>query len=242
MRSPDHILALDQGTTSTRALVFDIDGQIVSVAQHPVTQHYPQPGWVNHDATELWQSALETAREALASARLSSKQVAAIGIANQRETLVVWDRRTGSPVSPAIVWQSRQSQPQTDSLVTRGMESTYQRLTGLVPDPYFTATKIAWLLESDSELRDRAETGDLCAGTVDSWLVWNLTGGRAHLTDASNASRTMIFDIHAYDWSPQLLADLAIPRQILPSIVPSSGCLATSDATLFGTEIPICGI
>lgn len=242
MSRPDHILALDQGTTSTRAFIFDAGGQVVSVAQQPLTQHYPQPGWVNHDAAEIWQSTLETSREALASARLEAKQIAAIGIANQRETLTVWDRRTGRPVSPAIVWQSRQSQPQTDALLARGMGPTYQRLTGLVPDPYFTATKIAWLLESDARLRDRAESGELCAGTVDSWLVWNLTAGRSHLTDVSNASRTMIFDIHTGEWSPRLLADLAIPRQVLPSVVPSSGSLAASDATLFGSEIPICGI
>ena len=242
MNRQNYVLALDQGTTSTRALVFDAEGQVISTSQHSLTQHYPQPGWVNHDALEIWQSTLTTAREAITAAGLESQQIAAIGIANQRETLVVWDRRTGKPISPAIVWQSRQSQPQTEALLARGMGSTYQRLTGLVPDPYFTATKIAWLLESDAELRDRAENGELCAGTVDSWLVWNLTDGRAHLTDVSNASRTMIFDIHSLDWSPQLLTDLAIPRQLLPSVVSSSGCLATSDESLFGAAIPICGI
>lgn len=242
MTRPDLVLALDQGTTSSRALVFDADGQAISVAQRLLTQQYPQPGWVNHDANEIWQASLATAREAIAAANVAPERIAAIGIANQRETLVVWDRRSSEPVSAAIVWQSRQSQPQTDALLARGMGATYQRLTGLVPDPYFTATKIAWLFESNPGLRSRAENGDLCAGTVDSWLVWNLTGGRTHLTDVTNASRTMLYDIHTRDWSPRLLADLAIPRTLLPDVGPSSGNLAASDATLIGVEIPICGI
>src|SRR4051794_28448849 len=168
MSSPQNILALDQGTTSTRALIFDAEGEVVSIAQRPLTQFYPEPGWVNHDATEIWRSTLATARDALDAAGLHGQHIAAIGIANQRETLVVWDRRSGDPVAPAIVWQSRQSQPQTQALLARGMGPVYQRLTGLVPDPYFTATKLAWFFEAEPDCRRRAESGELCAGTVDS--------------------------------------------------------------------------
>jgi glycerol kinase len=241
MDGADHLLALDQGTSSSRALLFDREAQVVAVAQRPTTQRYPHPGWVNQDPLEIWETTLAVGREVLASAAVAPARIAAIGIANQRETLVVWDRATGHPVAPAIVWQSRQSQPQVDALVARGMGPTYQSVTGLVPDAYFTATKIAWLLEHDPELRHRAEAGALLAGTVDSWLVWNLTGG-VHVTDASNASRTMLFDVFAREWSPELLADLAVPAAMLPTVVPSAGFVGTALPGHFGAGIPITGI
>src|SRR5262245_55148565 len=234
MTASDHILALDQGTTSTRAMIFNPGGRVVSVAQRPLTQLYPRPGWVNHDAREIWQSTLETAREAMTLAKVQPQHITGIGLANQRETLVLWRHGTGEPVSAAIVWQSRQSQPQVEALLSRGMGPTYQRLTGLVPDAYFSASKLAWLLEEKPGLRDQAESGDLCAGTVDSWIIWNLSGGRAHITDASNASRTMLFDIASREWSPHLLADLAIPKPMLPTVVPSSGALAVCDPAVIG--------
>ena len=242
MPAPDHILALDQGTTSSRALLFDRDARQRSLAQLPTTQLFPRPGWVNQDPNEIWATTLQTTREALARAAVHPTSVAAVGIANQRETLIVWDRESGEPVHPALVWQSRQSQSQIDAIIARGMAPTYQRTTGLVPDAYFTASKLAWLLETVPELRRKGENGELLAGTVDSWLIWNLTGGSAHVTDATNASRTMLFDIHNLAWSPVLLDDLAIPPQMLPTVVPSVGPCALINSELFGAEIPICGI
>src|SRR5579884_3772653 len=202
---PPLILALDQGTTSSRAILFDREGTIRALAQRPIAQNYPQPGWVNQDATQIWQVTLAVAREALAHAGAGAGQVAAIGITNQRETTVLWDRTTGRPVAPAIVWQSRQTAPLVEAIARRGMDATYQRITGLVPDAYFSATKIAWLLARDPELRRRAEAGEILFGTVESWLLWNLSGGRVHVTDPSNASRTMLFDIRRLDWSDELL-------------------------------------
>src|SRR4051794_33598964 len=183
MENAKFILALDQGTTSSRAMVFDENARVRSLAQLPTNQHFPRPGWVNQDAAEIWYTTLTTAREALRQAGLHAQNVAAIGIVNQRETLVVWDRRTSTPAAPAIVWQSRQSQPQIDALLARGLGPSYQTKTGLVPDAYFTASKLAWLLEAEPELRRRADAGDLLAGTVDSWLLWNLTAGTVHATD-----------------------------------------------------------
>jgi glycerol kinase len=242
MRNAKYVLALDQGTTSSRAIVFDEVAQTRSVAQRSTTQHFPRPGWVNQDATEIWSTTLGTAKDALQKAGLDGQSIAAIGIANQRETLVVWDRETGSPVAPAIVWQSRQSQPQIDALVARGMSRTYQNTTGLVPDAYFTASKLAWLLETNPQLRRRAEAADLLAGTVDSWLLWQLTGGAVHATDVSNASRTMLFDIRTLDWSEALLGDLAIPHHMLPRVVASAGVAGLTSPDLLGAEIPVSGI
>ncbi|MDQ2655562.1 MAG: glycerol kinase GlpK [Chloroflexota bacterium] len=236
------ILALDQGTTSSRAIVFDQSGQALTMAQAPTKQIFPRPGWVNQDATEIWQTQLATTREAVARAGIAMADVASIGITNQRETLVVWERTTGRPVHAAIVWQSRQSAPHVDTLLARGMGPAYTHLTGLVPDAYFTATKIAWLLEEMPDLRARAEAGELLAGTVDSWLIWNLTGGKSHITDVTNASRTMLLDLETQEWSPELLEDLAIPVQMLPEIVSSSGELATTSGDVLGAEIPITGI
>ena len=242
MGTANHILALDQGTTSSRAMVFDRSARAVSVAQQPITQIYPRPGWVNQDAAEIWTTTLEAARAALQQAGLTGSDIAGIGIVNQRETLIVWDRATSGAVSPAIVWQSRQSQPLIDALLTRGMGPAYQSKTGLVPDAYFTASKLAWLLEDQPDLRRRAESGELLAGTVDSWLLWNLTAGAVHATDVSNASRTMLFDIQALDWSPELIQDMAIPRQMLPRVVASAGVTGFTVPQLFSAGIPVSGI
>ena len=242
MRDAKFILALDQGTTSSRAMVFDETARVRSVSQLTTTQDFPRPGWVNQDASEIWSTTLAVAQDALKRASIDGHRVAAIGIVNQRETLVVWNRETSAPAAPAIVWQSRQSQPQIDALLARGMGATYQNTTGLVPDAYFTASKLAWLLDADPELRRRADAGDILAGTVDSWLLWNLTHGEVHATDVSNASRTMLFDIRTLDWSQELLRDLAIPSQMLPRVVPSAGIAGLSSPQLFGAEIPVSGI
>lgn len=239
MPTPTAILALDQGTTSSRAILFDAQGIPLHAAQRPTTQLYPRPGWVNQEPDEIWASTLAVAREALAAANLRADQLAAIGIATQRETTILWDRATGRAVAPAIVWQSRQSAPLVDAIAARGMSQVYQRLTGLVPDAYFSATKIAWLLDADPELRRRAEAGEVLFGTVDSWLLWHLSGGRAHLTDATNASRTMLYDIRADDWSQALLDDLAIPRAMLPEVRGNSELLVETDPHLLGAAVPV---
>lgn len=235
------VLAIDQGTTSSRAIVFDQHGAALAVAQEPITQHYPRPGWVNQDGAELWQVTLRVARQAIDQSGHKSNEIAAIGIANQRETTLLWDGATGVPVAPAIVWQSRQSAPLVDAIKDRGMAETYQRITGLVPDAYFSATKIAWLLDHDASLRARAEAGELRFGTVDSWLLWHLSGGRRHITDYANASRTMLYDIHALAWSDELLSDLDIPRALMPDVVPNSAVYGETAADLFGAPIPIAG-
>ena len=238
----DLILALDQGTTSSRGILFDPTGRIVAVAQRPTTQHYPQPGWVNQDPVEIWETTLAVAKDAMAAIADRSARIVAIGIANQRETTILWERSTGRPIGPAIVWQSRQTAPLVDAIVARGMAGTYQRLTGLVPDAYFSATKIAWLLENDRELRRRADAGEILFGTVDSWLLWHLSGGRFHLTDATNASRTMVYDIHAAEWSAPLLADLAIPRAMLPEVRGNGEVLFETDLATLGAAIPVAGV
>ncbi len=237
-----YILAIDQGTTSSRALVVDATGAVVAIAQQPVEMFYPQPGWVEQDATNLWQTVRDCCRDAIARAGLTPADIAAIGITNQRETTVLWDRATLQPVARAIVWQSRQTAPLVDAIRQRGMADDYQRITGLVPDAYFSATKIAWLLDTVPGLRTRAERGEIAAGTVDSWLVANLTAGREHLIEVSNASRTMLLDLHTLDWSQPLLDDLRIPRDVLPRVVDSSGALAVTDPAVLGAAIPITGI
>ena len=235
------LLALDQGTSSSRAMLFGPDAEPRTVSQRATVSTYPHPGWVNQDAAEIWSTTLDTARACLAASGASAKSVTAIGIANQRETTILWDRATGQPVAPAIVWQSRQSAPLVEAIAQRGMTGTYQRVTGLVPDAYFSATKIAWLLDGNRDLRLRAEAGEICFGTVDSWLLWNLTGGRVHATDVTNASRTMLFDLRRLDWSDELLADLAIPRALLPKVLPNAGFLGESDPGLLGAAVPILG-
>jgi glycerol kinase len=236
------ILALDQGTTSSRALVFDAAGRIVSLAQRELRQFYPQPGWVEHDPKEIWTSQLDVAREAMARAGRRANEIAAIGITNQRETTVVWERRTGAPIAPAIVWQDRRTAERCERLEREGLGALFGQRTGLVLDPYFAATKIGWLLDSDPQVRDRAERGELAFGTIDSWLAWNLTAGREHVTDATNASRTLLYNIHRHDWDDELLALLRIPRALLPRIVPSAGIVAQTEPSLLGAAIPIAGL
>ncbi len=237
-----HLLALDQGTSSSRSIVFDERGQPVAVAQRELTQHFPQPGWVEHDADEIWQTQLGTAREALAKSGLAARDVAAIGITNQRETTVLWDRATGRPLHRAIVWQCRRSEPLCAQLREAGHAGRIRALTGLVVDAYFSATKLAWLLDHLPGARARAEAGELAFGTVDTWLLWQLTGGRVHATDVSNASRTMLFDIHRGCWSDELLALLRVPRALLPEVRPSSHRFGESDAALLGAPIDIAGV
>jgi glycerol kinase len=237
-----YVLAIDQGTTSSRAIVFDRGGRIRGLGQHPTRQFFPQPGWVNQDAGDLWETTRRSVLDALAAAGIAATQLAAIGITNQRETTILWERATGCAVAPAIVWQSRQTAPLVAAIERRGMAPTYQRLTGLVPDAYFSATKIAWLLDQDADLRRRAEAGEILFGTVESWLLWNLSGGKVHLTDLSNASRTMLFDIRALDWSPQLLSDLAIPAAMLPRPVGNAEFLVETEPALFGAAIPVTGV
>jgi glycerol kinase len=237
-----YILSLDQGTTSSRAIVFNKQGNIVSLAQKEFTQFYPQPGWVEHDASEIWSTQLGVAAEAISKAGLHAKDVAAIGITNQRETTVLWDRRTGAAICNAIVWQDRRTAAYCDSLKEQGLEEIIQQKTGLVIDAYFSATKIRWMLENVPGARVLAQAGDLAFGTVDSWLIWNLTGGQTHVTDVSNASRTLLFNIHTMDWDHELLALFDIPASILPAIASSSEVVGHTSSTLFATQIPIAGI
>ncbi len=244
----DYLLALDQGTTSSRAIVFDQDGRVVVLAQREFTQHFPQPGWVEHDAREIWATQLAVARECLqklaAQAGVDSARVGikAVGITNQRETTVLWDRATGQPVAPAIVWQDRRTTARCEALRRSGKTGLIQRKTGLVLDAYFSATKLEWLLDQVPGVRARAEAGELAFGTVDTWLIWNLTGGQVHATDPSNASRTLLMNIHTLRWDDELLRLFNIPRALLPSIVPSSGVLGETVAELLGRAIPIAGV
>src|SRR6478735_8169794 len=235
-------MAIDQGTTSSRALIVSSEGSILASAQTPVEMIYPHPGWVNQNAMNLWETTYRVAHDAIARAGVKLTDITAIGITNQRETTILWDRQTLEPVAPAIVWQSRQTAPMIDAIASRNMTADYARITGLVPVAYFSATKLAWLLDQNPEFRARAEAGELCFGTVDSWLVAKLSGSTSHITEIGNASRTMLFDIHRCEWSKQLLDDLAIPQQLLPDVVESSGKLAMTDGDVFGGEIPICGI
>jgi glycerol kinase len=242
MPTRTHLLALDQGTSSSRSIVFDLDGRIVAMAQREFTQHFPQPGWVEHDAKEIWESQLATAREALAKAKLNAQDIAAIGITNQRETTLVWDRKTGEPIHRAIVWQDRRTADVCERMRANGLAAQVAERTGLVLDPYFSGTKLAWTLDHVSGARARADRGELAFGTVDAWLIWKLTGGRAHVTDASNASRTMLYDIRGQRWSDTMLQLLKVPPTVLPKVVPSSGVVGETDAALLGASIPIAGI
>ena len=237
-----YVLALDQGTTSSRAILFDRQARVRAVAQREFRQIYPQPGWVEHDPLEIWESQLAVAREAIASAGVTAAQIAAIGIANQRETTVVWDRRTGAPVHNAIVWQCRRSAAICDALKAGGWESAVRQRTGLVIDAYFSGTKIQWLLEHVPGLRARADAGEVCFGTVDTWLGWKLSGGRTWVTDYSNASRTMLFNIHQLAWDANLCGALGVPVRMLPEVRPSSFRYGHTTSDLFGAEIPIAGI
>ncbi|MBP3486422.1 MAG: glycerol kinase, partial [Oscillospiraceae bacterium] len=211
-----YVAALDQGTTSSRAILFSRRGEIVSRAQYPFRQIYPQPGWVEHDPMEIWQTEKRALQEAVDSAHIDPRCLAALGITNQRETTILWDRTTGQPLHNAIVWQCRRTAPLCDELKTRGLGEAVAEKTGLLIDAYFSGTKIRWLLDHVEGAQERAERGELCAGTVDSWLIWNLTGGKAHVTDHSNASRTMLFNIHTLKWDEELCRLLNIPMSLLP--------------------------
>lgn len=237
-----YILALDQGTTSSRAIVFDHNGRVVSLAQQEFPQIYPQPGWVEHDPDTIWQSQLTVAKQALASKNLAAGDIAGIGITNQRETTIVWDRETGQPIHNAIVWQDRRTSAFCDQLKAEGFDQTIREKTGLVTDAYFSGTKVAWILEHVPGAREKAETGKLAFGTVDSFLIWRLTGGRLHITDVSNASRTMLYDIHKRWWSNTILKRLNIPVAILPQVVPSSAIYGETDAEVVGKPIRIGGM
>jgi len=234
-----HILALDQGTTSSRSIVYNERLEVVASAQKEFTQHFPLPGRVEHDALEIWDSVLSTAREAISKAGITASSIAAVGITNQRETVVVWDRKTGEPVHRAIVWQDRRTSEAMSAFREAGREQLVQHRTGLLLDPYFSASKLAWILQNIPDGQARAESGELAAGTIDSWLIWKLTGGSSHVTDVSNASRTMLMNIRTGGWDPDLLRLFNIPGSILPRISPTSGDLGTVDASYFGTAIPV---
>lgn len=240
---PTYILAIDQGTTSSRAIIFDRKGQIVSMAQQEIPQIFPKPGWVEHDANEIWVSVLAVIAASLSRANIRPEQIAGIGITNQRETTVVWDRHTNRPIHNAIVWQSRQSQEICDELKRQGYEETFRKKTGLLIDPYFSGTKIKWLLDHVEGAREKAERGDLLFGTIDTWLLWKLTGGKVHATDYSNASRTLLYNIHELTWDDELLDILDIPRAMLPEVRSSSEVYGqTIPYHFFGREVPIAGM
>jgi glycerol kinase len=234
---PKYVLALDQGTTSSRAILFDRVGNVCASAQQEFKQHYPQPGWVEHDAEEIWQSQRAVAEKAVASAKAHPADVAAIGITNQRETVVIWERATGRPVHHAIVWQCRRTASMCDRIKQEGFDKTLREKTGLVTDAYFSGTKIAWLLENVPGVRERAERGELACGTIDTWLIWKLSGGRSHATDVSNASRTLLFNINNLSWDDEILKYFRIPRSLLPEVKSSSEVMAETE--LFGGRIPI---
>lgn len=236
-----YIMALDQGTTSSRCILFDHNGNICSSVQKEFKQIYPHPGWVEHDANEIWDVTLEVSRSALDKLDVTAQDVAAIGITNQRETTVIWDKETGEPIANAIVWQCRRTTETIDQLVASGYGETIRKKTGLVPDAYFSGSKIKWLLDHVPGARRRAEAGKLLFGTIDTWLIWKLTGGRVHVTDYTNASRTMLYNIHELKWDEELLKLLNIPACILPEVRPSSAVYGKTDFELYGGEIPISG-
>jgi len=239
----EHLLALDQGTSSSRAIVFHASGRIVAMAQREFPQIFPQPGWVEHDPQAIWETQIAVAREALAKAKLVAKEIAALGITNQRETTVMWNRRTGEPIHHAIVWQDRRTEPFCAQLRAKeGLVEMVRRATGLVIDPYFSGTKIRWLLDQVSGAHVAAAHGELAFGTIDSWLMWKLTNGRVHATDVSNASRTMLFDIRHNAWDPELLKALHIPASVLPRVFASSHVFGETDPQWFGAPIPIAGV
>ena len=238
-----YIVALDQGTTSSRAIIFNKAGDIVDVAQREFTQHYPQPSWVEHDAMEIWGSQSSVLTEVLAKSGIRSDEIAGIGITNQRETVVIWDKNTGRPIHNAIVWQCRRTADTCEQLKRDGLEQHIRDTTGLVLDAYFSGTKIKWILDNVEGAREKAEKGELLFGTMDTWLIWKMTDGRAHVTDVTNASRTMIFDINKLDWDETLLDALQIPRNMLPEVKSSSEIYGqTNIGGKGGTRIPIAGI
>jgi glycerol kinase len=237
-----HILAIDQGTTSSRAILFDAGLRPVAAAQQEFPQHYPHPGWVEHDPSDLWSSVAATARAVIEKAGVKPADIAAIGITNQRETTLIWDRRTGQPIHPAIVWQDRRTADTCAALKAAGHEPMITARTGLLLDPYFSGTKIKWLLDHVEGARARADRGELAFGTVDSWLIWNLTGGKVHATDATNASRTLIYNIATGGWDTEICRILGIPLSLLPEVRDCAARFGTTRADLFGREIPILGV
>jgi len=236
-----YIMAMDAGTTSNRCILFDKSGNICSAAQKEFTQYFPQPGWVEHDAGEIWQSQLSVARQAMQKIGASFEDIVSIGITNQRETTIVWDKHTGQPICHAIVWQCRRTAEEAEALKKEGLEESFQKKTGLIIDPYFSATKLQWILRHMPKAQERAEKGELLFGTVDTWLIWKLTKGRVHVTDYSNASRTMLFNINTLDWDDEILQKLNIPRCMLPEVKPSSCIYGESDTEFFGGPIKIAG-
>lgn len=236
-----YIVALDQGTTSSRAVIFDREQNIVGLAQREYTQYYPKEGWVEHDPMEIWASQLSVATEAISKIGASADEIASIGITNQRETTVVWNRETGMPIYNAIVWQCRRTAERIDQLKEDGLTDYVKETTGLIPDAYFSASKVAWILDHVEGAREQAENGDLAFGTIDTWLIWNLTRGEVHATDYTNASRTMMFDIHKLDWDQKILDYFKIPKNMLPKVKPSSGIFGYTEVGMFGESIPIAG-
>jgi glycerol kinase len=237
-----YIIALDQGTTSSRAVIFNSSAEIVGIKNKQLTQIYPRPGWVEHDAEEIWEGQLEVLKTVVDEAGISPENIACIGITNQRETTVVWDKHTGKPIYNALVWQCRRTADICDKLKANGMQNAIQKKTGLVIDAYFSGTKIKWILDNVDGAKEKAESGDLLAGTIDTWLIWKMTGGRAHVTDYSNASRTMLYNIRDLAWDQDILDELGIPVCMLPDVVPSSGLVDTTTSEILGRQIPISGI
>ncbi|MDC3329839.1 glycerol kinase GlpK [Flavobacteriaceae bacterium] len=238
----DYILAIDAGTTSSRAILFDRKGNTVGVSQHEFTQHFPKESWVEHDATEIWETQLLAIREVLQNQSITASQIHAMGITNQRETTILWNRKTGIPVHNAIVWQDRRTASICETLEKAGKAPLFYEKTGLLLDAYFSGTKIKWILDQDPELRTQAEKGELAFGTVDSWLIWNLTQGAVHVTDVTNASRTLLFNIHSLDWDQELLDALDIPKALLPKVVSCSEKVGSTAEGLFDSSVPISGI
>ena len=238
----DHVLAIDQGTTSTRAILFDSEARPVATAQHELKQHYPKRGWVEHDPAQIWRDTVHAAKEAIAGSGIGPERIAALGITNQRETVVVWDRETGEPIHPAIVWQDRRTADICAALKADGAESLVRARTGLLLDPYFSATKIAWILDHVDGARERAEAGELAVGTIDCFLLWRLTGGTAHATDVTNASRTLLFDIHEQRWDEELCRLFRVPAALLPQVHDNSHLFGLSSPGIFDTQLPIAGM
>ncbi len=236
-----YIMALDAGTTSNRCILFNEKGEMCSVAQKEFTQFFPKPGWVEHDAEEIWSTQLEVAKEAMANIGATSADISAIGITNQRETVIVWDKKTGQPITNAIVWQCRRTSEYADSLKEKGLTEKFRQKTGLVIDAYFSATKVRWILENVEGARERAKRGELLFGTVETWLIWKLTKGAVHVTDYSNASRTMMFNINTLEWDDEILEELDIPKSMLPEAKPSSSIYGNAHPEFFGAPIPIAG-
>ena len=238
----EYIMAFDAGTTSSRCIIFNHSGEICGLAQKEFTQHYPKPGWVEHDADTIWSTQLSVAVEAMAKPGISASDIAAIGITNQRETTIVWDKETGIPVYRAIVWQCRRTADYCNELKNSGYTDMIREKTGLMPDAYFSGTKIKWILDNVEGAREKAKEGKLLFGTVDTWLIWKLTNGKVHVTDYSNASRTMLFNIHTLEWDEEILNLLGIPMSMLPQVKESSCVYGYSDSSFFGHSIPIAGV